>query len=211
MSPNPPPQEPVVTDEELKEAIGHWCNTHSPPVAKTEHIASLDTIDIKQTTVARRLQKLSEDDRDPVRGMDVGTGWVWWLSEEDTVHEYDSINWKQLEVEWSEIDVEEIPEDMIKDHPEYPDYNRWEKLSLDGGAIARYASYVFLVGLAVYLIQQAGVPVVTLGQNVEAVGLLSIISGATFIVVGFALNVIASLGERFEERDGQIPVDIFDF
>jgi hypothetical protein len=192
----PPAREPKNTDDELLEAVAHQCNTRAPPVVKTEHVAETETVEVTQQTVKRRLDKLRDEGK--VGGLQIGRGWVWWIPENEGELEFDSST-----IYWDGIEPEQIPDELVEQHPEYPNPGRWEKLRNQGETVANTAVYPFFFGLMVMLIAEFGLDYIPLPGQTQSIGAISFIGGIAFLAFGILLIVVANLGDKLEQSIGE--------
>lgn len=192
----PPPSKPKVTDEELEAAVAHLCQTREPPAVKTAQVADVDFINIEQQTVKRRLDKLEEAGR--VKSIQISRGRIWWIPDESE-DEYAEAD--ESPIYWAGIDPAEIPTEMVKEHPEFPDPDRWEKLNERANHMVQEAVIPTVAGLALILLQEVDLPYITLGQDIQTVSALFFVGGFFFMILGVLVGMASKLGERLESVD----------
>lgn len=131
----------------------------------------------------------------------VSRGRVWWIPQNEGEEESDN---DSSSIYWAGIDPEEIPTSMIKDHPDYPDPDRWEKLRDRGENMARDAAIPAAVGFAILLLRSVELPFISIGQDIYTIAVLLFIGGVLFVLVGFVFGLISNLGRRIEVADVEI-------
>lgn len=179
MSGNPPPKRPKVTDEELLEAVEHAYGTYRDPVVKSEDVADVEFIDVQQQTVKRRLDTLREEGE--VGALKIGRGWVWWpIDEEGEPAE-------ETDIHWDVIEPEQIPDEMVEEHPAYPDPGLPDRVVDSGQTILFGALVVTVFGMVLFLPSQYGLDYIPIPQSLETTGAIATLGGLVFIAVGIVL------------------------
>lgn len=209
----PPPKKPKVTDEELLRAVAHVCNTSPEPVAKSEEVADVDFIDVKQQTVKRRLDTLGENGR--VGSMKVGRGKVWWPvdGESDPKYDEEGIYWDGIDpaeippemVEehpefpfWDRIETEEVPDGMVEKHPQYPNPDQGEKIRKNGEIIFSTSVIITVIGLVLALPRMFNLSYIPIPREVETFGAIAVLGGFVFIAAGVGFMIFGHLLSKAE-------------
>jgi hypothetical protein len=203
MSGGPPPKQRQVTDAELLRAVEHVCNTQRPPVAKSSEVTAVDFIDVKQQTVKRRLDKLDEVGR--VGSVEVGRGKVWWPIDDGRPQDgggeiyWDGIEPEQIPEEmvkehpkfplWDGIDPEEIPGGMIEEHPQFPDPDMAERM-IESGVTILYASMIVtVVGMTLVLPNAFDLSYIPMPSQLQTVGAIATVGGFLFLILGMCIVI----------------------
>lgn len=192
-----PPSDPKVSDEELLEAVEQACATRAPPVAKTEHVATVESIPVIQQTVKRRLDALEAEGE--VGGLQIGPGKVWWPIEDG-----DPIS--PNVTDWDSIDIEGAPEEFVKEHPEFPATEGWDGMVTDANRIARVGLYPTGIGFVVLVVDELNLSYIPMPEELVSASAIFLLFGFAFMMLGVFLAVAAQSGKKLDEKGVFDPI-----
>ncbi|NGM71558.1 hypothetical protein G6M89_21680 [Natronolimnobius sp. AArcel1] len=185
-----------ISSEEVKAAVIELCDKRGTPVVRPRDIVDLDWVSVGKQTVNNHLQKLQE--RGEVSSISVGRGAVWWVpDEEQSGGEVDvSV------IEWSRVDAEKIPDELVLERPEVEDSSYWEGMISKWNSVIGGAAFIVIVGFVVLLFDQYFS--IDIGPDFEFWGLIFLGGGFVVIISSFVPISIAKLGQFLDDK-GVIP------
>lgn len=211
---SPPQRPPDVTDEQLIEAVRAACERPNLPVASTGSVADIEWVTIDQDSVKRRLDEIEEESGE-VTGFDTGGAFVWWVPDEDE----DRGTIDPSTIYWQNVDPEDIPTEIIDQHPEFSIPSRAEKLKQTGSTVIGPASITLIFGTGILFVQEYTDELVSQGSELELVGILAFLGGIIFVFIGIAIALIGKAGmmveghpltEKVNRRTNQLLAEISD-
>jgi hypothetical protein len=187
------PHSPQVTDEDLVTAVREQCAKHSVPVVPTKTVGDAKGIEVTDQTVKRRLEDISG-----VNTMQVGTGHIWWVPEDEA---RGAVDMESIYLE--EIDPEDLPRELIEQHPEGPPTS-WAKLEQRGANGVWLSAFSFFTGLIITSLGNAGLLPIDI---TEPIGPILGIGGFAMFIVGMIFMVIGSFLDKRGVRSWEILLD----
>jgi len=188
-----PPTSSQVTDEDLITAVRQQCEKAGVPVVPTKKVTEAEQIDVTSQTVKRRLE-----DIDVVNSMQVGRGHVWWVPE-DEEEARGKVDMSSVYLE--ELDPEDLPRELIEQHPEGPATD-WEKMRQQGGH-SMWLSWL-AVAAGFLMVAVSGTSIVQ-GGPMDVIGPVLVVGGLAIFLVGL---IFWSLGLVFDRLDAPQPMTV---
>lgn len=194
----PQKREAEIEDEDLIEAVRVACERSTAPVVPSRAVANVEWVTYDPDYVTDRLKEI-----DGIRKMD-SRGWIWWIPEEgEAGGKIDPTS-----IYWGNVEPEDIPIEIINQHPEFRIPTRAERIEQHGesGILLSLALAVF--GFSILLARQRGVSFVQ-GSEFDLIGGLSLIAGIAFIAFGIMVVAAGQFGQRLNNRG--IPRAVKDY
>lgn len=196
MTPEPAAQK--VSDEELIEAVQRECLTRGVPVVPTRQVAKAEGVNIQQQQVSRRLESLADDQR--INSISVGRGAVYWVPE-DGREAKGQVDFSFVDWDTINPDPEEIPEEILEEHPNFHDPSYWEEVEESANSTIGVAGLAAIAGVILLILVNIDLPFIEFSPELRAAGQVAVGGGFVFIAIGFGLLGLAKLGQRIEVRN----------
>jgi len=184
-----------VSDEELIEAVRRECLTRGVPVVPTRQVAKAEGVNIQQQQVSRRLESLADDQR--INSISVGRGAVYWVPEDEREAkgqvDFSFVDWDTINP-----DPEEIPEEILEEHPNFHDPSYWEEVEESANSTIGVAGLAAIAGVILLILVNIDLPFIEFSSELQAAGQVAVGGGFVFIAIGFGLLGLAKLGQRIE-------------
>lgn len=178
-----------ISDDDLLELIQQKCELHGMPVVPTNEISNDDEVPNKRQAVRKQLNRLHEEDR--VGRVNVGGKYAWWVPD----GEAGEVDFSR--VNWSTLPIEEIPIEILSEHPDYHEPTRWDRLERRAQNIAESAFIFLTFGLLIYAFREK---LAGWGAPAETAGALSAVAGLFLIGVSLIFFAVHRSGELLADH-----------
>jgi hypothetical protein len=157
----------------------------------------VEAIPVIQQTVKRRLDALEAEGE--IGGLQIGPGKVWWPIEDG-----DPIS--PNVTDWDSIDIEDAPEEFVKEHPEFPATEGWDGMVTDANRIARVGLYPTGIGLVVLVVDELNLSYIPMPEELVTAGAAFLLFGFGFMMLGIFLAVLAQSLKKLDEKGVFDPI-----